>query len=223
MKEILLKTKDNFEIYGNYLYEKESSIAGLLLHMMPATKESYLDFQNKLGENKISSLALDLRGHGKSLIKQNGNLLSYQNFTDKDHQKKIYDLDAGVEFLIKNGFLKDKIFLVGASIGANLALWYASQNPEIKAIVLLSPGLNYRGITTKDKLASLKENQSVFLYAGGALDSYSNETVKELANTKTKANIHTVIFEDAEHGTSIFKSHPEFMQDIINWLISIYR
>ncbi len=223
MEKVCLTTEDNFKIYGNYLYVKESQIAVLLLHMMPATKESWLEFQNDLASNKISSLALDMRGHGESLIQHNGSSLSYQNFTDLDHQKKINDVKAGVDFLINQGFKKEKIALCGASIGANLSLWYASLNPEIKAVVLLSPGLNYRGITTDDKLKKLNNDQNVLLASGGDLDKYSKETVEKLNGITTKAKKELFVFEDAEHGTNIFVSHPEFKEKIINWILDIYK
>jgi predicted alpha/beta superfamily hydrolase len=49
-------------------------------------------------------------------------------------------------FLEKEGYPKDRQFLIGASIGANLSFQFLSENPQVKAIVLLSPGLNYRGV-----------------------------------------------------------------------------
>lgn len=51
----------------------------------------------------------------------------------------IDDIDAGIEFLVKEGFTE--IFLVGSSTGANKAAFYSStrKHKNLKGVVLLSP------------------------------------------------------------------------------------
>ena len=51
----------------------------------------------------------------------------------------IDDIDAGIEFLVKEGF--SEIFLVGSSTGANKAAYYSStqKNKNLKGTILLSP------------------------------------------------------------------------------------
>ena len=38
-----------------------------------------------------------------------------------------------------------KMGIVGASYGSSLAIIYAAENPKVKAVALLSPGINYFG------------------------------------------------------------------------------
>ena len=86
----------------------------------------------------------------------------------------------------------------------------------------MSPGLNYRGITTEDKIEKLSEGQSVLFSSGGDKDDYSRETAKKLFEiAKVKKDLK--VFEDAEHGTNIFKTHPNFQEYIIDWLKDIYK
>jgi len=75
------------------LYRAAASPRGLVLlvHMMPATKESWGHFAERLAERGWSSLAFDLRGHGESVV-QDDRRLDYHVFTDEDHRSSEADL-----------------------------------------------------------------------------------------------------------------------------------
>src|SRR3990172_1406945 len=149
MKKVMFKTKDGVEIYGLYTEsENWSAPAVLLLHMMPAVKESWREFQEKLREAGFQSLAIDERGHGESVWKD-GERIDYKNFTDAEQQEKILDVEVAMRFLAERGVESESVAVAGASIGANLALQYQAEHSEIKAAVLLSSGLNYRGVETE--------------------------------------------------------------------------
>ena len=76
------------------------------------------------------------------------------------------DLETAADFLIKERkAAADKISFVGASIGANLSLQYISEHPEFKTAVLLSPGLDYRGVKTEPLAKILKPGKKCFLSA----------------------------------------------------------
>jgi dienelactone hydrolase len=111
---------------------------------------------------------------------------------------------------------------MGASIGANLALQFQAENPEMKASILLSPGLNYRSIETEQMAKKLKKDQSIFLVAGGNNDEYSTETVQKLSSIVSSENKEIIIFKSAGHGTMIFKEDPAIIDRIIDWLKNIY-
>ncbi len=221
-ENITITTKDDVKLSACYFQtENKKAPAVVLLHMMPAEKESWYDFQKKLAEAGFQSLAIDFRGHGESVLKD-GETIDYQNFTDKEQQDKIYDVEAAVKFFENKEILKENISLVGASIGANLALQYQSENSNIKTSILMSPGLDYRGVTSEDKIKDLTDGQSVLLCSGGDKDDYSRKTIRKLfEEASVKKEIK--IFEDAEHGTNLFKTHPEFQDYIINWLKNIYK
>src|SRR3989304_1434352 len=122
MDKVIFKTKDSVEIHGLYApTENQSAPAVLLLHMMPAAKESWGQFQEKLREAGFQSLAIDERGHGESVWK-NGERIDYKNFTDAEQQEKIRDGEAAMRFLSEQGIRAEQTAIVGASIGANLAL-----------------------------------------------------------------------------------------------------
>lgn len=221
MEQIITKTIDNVQIHGDfYKSAHPDHPAGLLLHMMPATKESWKNFAEKLNDNDFHALAIDFRGHGKSVLKNN-NPIDYRHFNDTEHQQKINDIEAAFYFLKHNGIYHNETFLAGASIGANLTLQYMSQYPEIKAGIILSPGLNYRGIEPEQYVKKITGDQSIFLIASED-DQYSAESAKKLYNIAT-CRKQIKILPSGGHGTDMFIAHPELMDEIINWVKNIYK
>lgn len=204
-EKINLITSDNIKIAYD-LYEVKNPKGWLLLaHMMPATKESWNEFAEEMRNFGYESLAIDLRGHGKSEDGPDG----FAKFTDAEHQASIKDLEAGWEFLKSRGATPEKTALIGASIGANLSLQFAAENPDFRKVVLLSAGLNYRGIKTKPLAQKLKESQSA-LFATSKDDGDNAEENRELYDSApSEMNKHLIIYEKGGHGTSIFQNKEE--------------
>lgn len=226
MEKISFRAKDGVEIVG--LLDKSAGSgapAVLLLHMMPAVKESWQEFQEELRKAGFQYLAIDLRGHGESVWK-NSERIDYKNFTDTEQQEKIYDVEAAISFLKEKGIELKNIALAGASIGANLALQYQAEHPEIKAAVLLSPGLDYRGIKAKPLAQRILPEQSVFLVgAKEDLRSSGNscaDMAEMLFNLLQSKNKKLKIVDGQEHGTDMFHTAPEIMDEIVKWLREIY-
>ncbi len=219
VQKVRFTTEDGWEIAGNYYpVEKKDAPAVVLLHMMPETKESWKSFALELVKNGFQCLAVDLRGHGES----QGGPAGSKSFTDAQHIATISDVFSSVEFFIDKGVPVEKISLVGASIGANLSLLFQSENPKIKASVLLSPGLNYRGVETEHAAKKIRGDQFVFMVAGGSNDEYSTETVKKLSEIIESDGKIVKIFQEGGHGTEILGDEPGLSGEIISWLNNIY-
>lgn len=201
-----------------YPVPQKGAPAVALFHMMPATKESWKDIAKMLNSAGFHCLAVDLRGHGES----EGGTDGFKEFSDEQHQKSIMDAGAAVGYLFSLGVPMEKIALAGASIGANLSLQLQAEHPEIMASVLLSPGLNYKGIETEGLAKRLKETQSVFLAAGGINDEYSTESVAKIYNALKSKNKQLKMYKNAGHGTGIFKEEPMLMDEIVEWLKKLY-
>ena len=220
MEKITLKTKDNLDIVGLY-YPSLASKGVLLLHMMPAAKESWNEFAPKLQNLGYQVLAIDLRGHGESSAGPEG----FRNFSDLDHQKTIFDLDAGIEFLETKGVKQNNLVLIGASIGANLALQCLTEHQEIKKAILLSPGIDYRGIKIEPLMSKLSSDQKVML-VGSNNDSESNNEVLQkiasVASENVRPNITIIVYQRAGHGTDMLgqagANEPDLEKTIIEWI-----
>lgn len=211
-------TTDGVEIVGKY-YTPELTPLGavLFLHMMPATKESWESVAQALQQARFTSLAIDLRGHGES-VKKGEERLDYQGFTDAQHQAARLDVEAALSWLEKDQQLSlDTISIVGASIGANLALQALYEHPEIKKAAALSPGLNYRGIEPLPMVENLKPDQAVF-YATSKDDGDNAKQTEALYNA-TKAKKQWKIYDAAGHGTTMLKRTDDLLPSIIEFIL----
>ena len=234
MRKIFLTTKDGLKIAAN-LYPSEQPTGWIVFsHMMPAAKESWNDLAELFKGAGYESVAVDLRGHGESvsglmarsrLDSQGETLpfLNYRNFSDAEHQKSIFDLEAAADFLIKERkAAAGKISFVGASIGANLSLQYISEHPEFKTAVLLSPGLDYRGVKTEPLAKNLKAGQRVFFVSAkddvrsGGDNAEENQKLYDLTPTGVGKQIK--IYETGGHGMDILKSHPDLAELIKDFI-----
>ncbi|MBU5688752.1 MAG: alpha/beta fold hydrolase [Candidatus Aenigmarchaeota archaeon] len=211
--KVSFKTDDGFLIYGN-LYEPENSNgkALILLHMLRTDKSYWQDFAEKLKQKGYTVLAIDLRGHGESVLKNNKKV-TWQDFNENDFRNMVLDVKAAKLFLIEKGINERKIGLIGASIGANTALNYAATDEEIRFIALLSPGLNYRGVTTEEAIKIY--DRPIFIAASKEDEpaASSSQKLYELASGQKVLKM----YENAGHGTWMF-GKTNLDQELISWL-----
>jgi len=217
IERVNFQTTDGVNIVGSFRASPNASRAVLLLHMMPADRTSWFAFQEKLAEQNIASLAIDLRGHGESVM-QNNKKLDYQKFSDADHQKYRLDADAALAWLQGRGFDLPQVGIVGASIGANIALHMAAAHPKLAAVALLSPGENYHGVTTFDAAGKLSKTTALWTAGSEKDDQESFDAAKKIVEL---APVSTKIFQPftiAGHGTALFQSHPSVMVVLAEWI-----
>lgn len=206
---VTLTTKDSIELVGIYRHSGQNRLA-ILLHMMPATKESWDTIAKVLLEHGVASLAVDMRGHGKSTM---GGTLDYKQFNEEQQQAKHLDLEAALEWAHTQGFDGEHIILIGASIGANLAIRALAQHPDLPLAIALSPGLNYRGVSTDDAIVKIRPNQKVVLVASDDDDRPSWDSVHELH----RLNPSTVLIErhGLGHGTNMTDRDPSLVEELL--------
>ena len=213
IEKVILQTSDNKRIVADHYKAKKGSPSILLIHMMPSDRKSYTKFAEKLFEKGIGVLAIDLRGHGESEQGPEG----YKSFSDEQHQSSILDVKAGLNFQKDEGH--SPMFICGASIGANLAL-QALTEENVKKIILLSPGINYKGIKTLELASKIPDEKAVFILACKAdlrsLGSADEQALKiyEALNCNKKIRI----FDVGGHGTNILEANPKIMDELISWI-----
>jgi len=213
-----ITTKDDIKIIGDFYSAGENTpYAAILLHMMPADRKSWAPFAEKLQKSGISSLAIDLRGHGESISAIDGKIIDYKDFSDEDHQKSIEDVRAAHKWLKEKG--AEYLFIAGASIGANLALRHASENSDIVSVILLSPGINYRGVEALSFANHLDSNKDVYVIA--ARDDKNvpeaDKMAKEIHNAIISKKKDLKIFESGGHGTDILLAHTDFEDTLVEF------
>ncbi|AKM78369.1 MAG: Alpha/beta hydrolase fold protein [Candidatus Wolfebacteria bacterium GW2011_GWE1_48_7] len=224
MELLHLTTSDVVKLTANYFpvdRKKYPNPKGwvVFLHMMPATKESWNVLADQLQQYGYAGIAIDLRGHGSS----DGGPQGFMEFSDAEHQDSVRDIDAAIDLLTAIGARRERIILIGASIGANLALQYVVRHRDLKKCVLLSPGLDYHGILAKPLIEALTEDKQLLI-----IGSHDDDRVIDNAadiTTLWGSIPHGVIaqkelVETGGHGSTILTHHPELIETIITFITS---
>ncbi len=193
---------------------KEARPIVILLPMMANDRKSWGDFPKKLSAAGYTVLTLDQRGHGES-VWQGKKKRSFLKFTNSDFAKMVTDLDAVLAGLSKQKKVDvTRAAIYGASIGANVALAYGSLHPGVKAVALLSPGLDYKGITIANAAVSYGHRPALIIAA--KQDNYSAHSAGKLAE-KMGSSATLQIYEGKEHGTRLFSEQSDFEQFLFGW------
>jgi len=210
---IILKTSDGVRLAGAFYAADQLRGQALLLHMMPAAKESWSAFASALSSRGIACLAIDFRGHGASA----GGPEGYRASSDAEQQAKRLDVEAGLEWLRARAPMP--LLVAGASIGANLAIRAEADHADVAACLALSPGLDYHGVTTADAFSSLRIGQRVFL-AASSEDASALECADALEKAATAARIEIRRLEDKGHGTTMLERDRGFFDEAVAWMTS---
>lgn len=210
-EQVNLTTSDGVNIVGSFVASPNpNNTVILLIHQLRKDKSIWGSLVQKLAASGFSSLAIDLRGHGQS----GGG--SWEDFSEEQFKAMIDDVEAAGKYM-REKFPTANLALIGSSIGANLAFNYAAKN-NASAVVLLSPGLDYKGVTTEEAAGGF--SKPLFLAASSDDANPAIDTVQRISQIATtpQAQLQLVTFDDAGHGVNMFTKHPELMDQIILWL-----
>ncbi|MEJ2750827.1 MAG: alpha/beta fold hydrolase [Anaerolineae bacterium] len=177
----------------------------ILLHMLGSNRQVWeeVGLTDALVADGYAVLALDMRGHGES---------------DGDRKWEMFDDDILRVWQYFSGLEEvdeERPAVIGASIGSNLALRVGANEPAIKTVILLSPGLDYRRVTTDD--AIVQYGSRPILIIASEDDSYAADSSQTLVDmAQGEAVLH--MYSDAGHGTNMFGVEPGLTQLLLDWL-----
>lgn len=209
VSSITITTPDGVELAGAlYLPSHRPAPGVLLLHMLGRQKEDWEELALRLQAEGYAVLAMDLRGHGAS-------------GGEVDWAAAVGDL--GLAWATLSGHTDvdgDRTAILGASIGANLALVTAANTSRVVTVVLLSPGLDYRVVKTEEAMATYG-TRSVLIVASEE-DTYAAESSRVLDGL-AQGEHRLVMYQGAGHGTQMFDPQPELADEIVSWLDTYLR
>jgi dienelactone hydrolase len=187
---VRLNAADDTGISAAYYAAITNPAPGIILvHDYGKTRDEWSTFVPALQSAGFAILAIDLRGHGEStrrLTAQGPKALAYHNFTPRDFQDMLLDLDAAYDWLIAQpGVNKNRIAIVGGGLGANLAIRYGAFNDEVAAFLLFSPGFIYQDVRTDDVIAKLGNRPAHICVS--QFDGFAFESCKRLTDIRVKA------------------------------------
>lgn len=210
-------TDDGVAIIGDWVTAPTTVGAIILLHMLPAARQSWAAFQQVLAQRGLASLAIDLRGHGDSVKGPGGKPLDYKKFSEEEHVSSINDVRGAYRWLRTRGIERERIAVAGASLGANLALQFLSEEPRVPAAALLSPGETYHGVNVLEPAENVLPHQAVWMAASGGDDAYGAASAESLMNKlAVEEKTHEKLL-GAGHGTKMFETNPQLMDKLADW------
>lgn len=207
-ENVYFSTSDGVGIQGTF-FIGDPGYTIILVHMLGRDRGDWDAFAPKLVEEGYEVLSIDLRGHGEST-----NIGNYKDFHVGEFQNMVNDVDAAVEFLGET-----KIAIIGASVGANIALNYASEDPNVVAVVLMSPGEEYKGVGTLDAMAAYGDRPVLIMASEG--DGYSAISSEKLSNAALGEKMWKK-YDGSRHGTE-FLGDAEAEGFIFGWLKSHFK
>jgi len=202
-KTVEVDSVDGTPIYGSmYAVDKPDSPALLLLHQWDSDRHSYDDFAERMQKRGFVVLSIDGRGFGDSKHRSNGAIIT-PGRTDADVKAMLGDVEAAFSYLSKQPNVDPKrVGIVGASYGSSLAIIYAADHPNVAAVAMLSPGLNYFGNIPDEPAVKKYGDRPLFMTAAED-DKESADAVRALAAADPKAG--QKIYASGGHGQALFK------------------
>ena len=202
-QNIKFESADKVEIVGTF-YEspKANSPAVILLHQWQNSQKSYNEFARRLQAKGFGVLTIDGRGFGESVKTTDGKAVAPSR-TDETVKAMKADVGNAFDFLAKQKNVDaGRIGIVGASYGSSLAIIYGAENPKVKTVALLSPGINYFDNLPTMPAVKSYGNRPLLLVAADD-DKESADSVKQL-KAASGENCETQIYPKGGHGTGIF-------------------
>jgi len=204
---VVIEASDGLQIQGTYAYPGGvAPFPGvLLLHMLGSNRAIWSEtgVMDALLRDGYAVLAVDMRGHGDTGGTPEWSLAEDDLLRAWDFFVSQPEVDAA------------KTAVIGASIGANMGLRTAVNQPIINTVVLLSPGLDYRGVTTEDAV-TLYGQRPLFIVASSE-DAYAADSSQKLIDL-AQGKKQLQLYDGAGHGTAMFDHEPGLIELIIDWL-----
>lgn len=187
--------------------------AVILVHELGGTKDDWGTLPKALSDAGFAVVAIQLRGHGdREKVRDH-----WTRFEREEFNAMVLDILATRKFLRKQKKVHIRnIGVVGARLGANLALRALKEEAGLKGCYALSPGLNYRGVKVPADLEGIKDRPLKFVVS--AEDKYGHESCRAFAENGASVTVKEADKDDLDVGIELLRSHKDLSTDIVNWM-----
>ena len=205
-RPVIFQSLDGTSLAGEFYESSNRPSPGVVLvHMLTRNKSDWHGLPDRIRDAGITALTIDLRGHGGSSGSA-GNLAAM-----------VQDVRAAAQWLAaRQNVRPDAIGVVGASLGASLALLAAAELPQVRVIGLLSPSLDYRGLRTDTALVKRLGSRSIWL-AASSEDPLALRTLRDIA-AETSGPREQLVSSTAAHGTVLLERDGDVGRALVDWL-----
>jgi len=219
---VRLEAADGQPLVGTYHAPTGAARGGvLLLHMYMSNRGAWRPLAPRLAASGFHVLSLDLRGHGKSTEDKAGKRIDISREVTKQPRQNPFllmhqDARAGLDLLVQKGAPKERLAIVGASVGCSVALHAAKEYGKlVSAAVLLTPGTNYLGVPSLEHATSFGDRPVLILSSEEEADLGARPIQARIDSKKSELRI---LRERGIHGTRMLGRVDAIEADIIQWL-----
>jgi pimeloyl-ACP methyl ester carboxylesterase len=201
--DVRIQTAGGTQIHGQHLGQGEQGV--VLVHGDKGDATDWANLSKRLSTHGYSVLSIDLRGHGKST--------SPAEPTEQDYPLMVQDVDAGVKWILGKG--ATTVTVIGAELGANLALNSAAQSDSVASLVLISPSLNANGVKTATQFEGYGDRPAMLV---AAADETIQAKTAQLLKGKAKGAVHLELIPGTGSGIRLLNTSPELESLVFSWL-----
>ena len=203
---VTMRTEDGVTLFGSFFAPGKPGPGVILLHMQTRSREDWNALGSRLADSGFAALAIDLRGHGASDPPPAG---------AQDPARMQLDVKAARGWLAARADVRPgSIGIVGASIGANLAILYAAGDPSVRSLALLSAGLDYRGLKTEAAMGRIGKRAALLVASDG--DAYAASSARKLSQVEGGTR-ELQMLGGSGHGTAMLTRQPELIAALVDW------
>jgi alpha-beta hydrolase superfamily lysophospholipase len=206
-RTVSFRALDGTELVATFYEAASRPSAGIVLvHMLGRSRDEWTPMASRLQAEGAAVLALDLRGHGES------------RGDGAASATMVADVQAAVDWLSANPSIRSaSIAIVGSSLGANLAALTAANIPTIRAVALVSPSMDYRGVRLDGATLKRLQDRPMWL-AASVEDSYALRTIRDIVAVGGAREQR--LTSERAHGTALLAADPALARELVDWLRS---
>lgn len=201
-RPVTVRTPDGRAVSALLTEARDRNAPGVVLvPMLGRPKEDWNSVADRLAEAGIHALAIDLPS---PTLPGDGSLASWAQ-----------DVSAAVTYLVTRPEGRTTaVGLLGASLGANLAVVAAAGDGHVQSLALLSPTLDYRGVRIEALFRQYGVRPALLVASLG--DPYAARSVRALVGESVTT--HEVQWSEAvAHGTLLLNADPTVSGRLVDW------
>lgn len=216
--EVTFQTDDGMDLHGNLFKPAGGEVKGgiVFVHQPFRTRRDWSYMAEKMSSDGFFTLVFDLRGHGDSLM-QGDEELDRELFGSEEYLAMTADVAGAVDLVRSQpGVDPGAVQLVGADLGASVALLYALDDEQISSVAMLSPGLGYDDVNIVGKAAELGARPLCLVYS--VEDGYARKSTEVMAK-EAKGPLHTQQYYGVGHGAQMLAREPALEDMLRGWFL----
>ena len=178
----------------------------VLVHQLGSTRAEWGAIERRLrAAPSLTTLAIDLRGHGASTSGSEGTALDWHSFDQAAWAATALDVRAAFAFLrsAESGVRPSRIGAIGASIGSTAVIAAAAEDAAIDPLVVLSPGRAYHGFDAITPAMRLEGRHVLTAVAREEQDGV--DTANAIGRITTS---QPILVDGSAHGVALLEAAP---------------